>query len=119
MADIHGMPDASMVTPMQGFQSEPLPDVTSQFDAANALTGAGVLYGRGPRQREAETLLDSPQGAFAGGGTSGPDITAGWSGEPDESWANNVQMVDILETPIQGHGDYPGTMQDGLQTYGC
>ena len=119
MADIHGVPSESMMTPEQGFMSEPLPDVTAQFDAANSLAGAGALYPRGPRQREAEVLLDSPQGAFSGGGTSGPDITAGWSGEPDEAFPNSIQPVEILETPITGQGDYPGTMQDGLQTYGC
>lgn len=89
--------------------------IAAAFDAANALTGAGVLYPMGPRQHEAQGLLESSQGFSAGGGTSGYDITAGWSG----SWDNDVQPPALLETPIQGMGDYPGTMQDGIQTYGC
>lgn len=28
MADIHGIPDASMMTPVQSFTSEPLPDLS-------------------------------------------------------------------------------------------
>lgn len=92
--------------------------ITSAFGAANALSGAGFLYPQGPRQAATEKLLNSPAGFSAGGGTSGYDITQGWSGEPDESWANDVQMPSILETPIQGAGNYPGTTQDGLQTYG-
>lgn len=93
--------------------------ITAAFNGANALTGAGVLYPEGPRQREAQGLLDSPQGFSAGGGMSGYDIMSGWSGEPDESWQNDVQPVTLLQTPVQGAGDYPGTMQDGIQTYGC
>ena len=96
--------------------------ITAAFDAANALTGAGALYPQGPRQAAAEKLLDSPQGFSAGTGTSGYDIPQGWSGEPGESFANNVQANTILETPIQGEmGTYPSatsTMQEGLQKYG-
>ena len=86
---------------------------------AGAVSGAGIVYGQGARQRATEALLNSPQGFSAGSGTSGYDITPGWSGEPDESWPNNVQVSAILETPIQGSGVYPGTMQDGLEMYGC
>lgn len=95
--------------------------ITSAFNAANALTGAGVLYSMGPRQQEAQHLLDSPQGFSAGAGLSGYDIMSGWSGEPDESFPNNVQPGALLETPIQGQmGSYPvsNTYQDGLQKYG-
>ena len=113
MADIHGVPDASMMTPVQGFTSEPLPDVTAQFGAAMSLAGPG-----GPRQAATEHLLNSPQGFSAGSGTSGYDIPQGWTGEPDESFVNNAQPAVTLETPIQGSGDYPGTVQDGLQAYG-
>lgn len=80
--------------------------VTAAFNGSTAVAGAGVLYPQGPRQAQAAHLLDSPQGAFAGGGTSGWDITAGWSGEPDESWPNNPQPG-ILETPVQGQMTYP------------
>jgi hypothetical protein len=92
--------------------------IAAAADAAGAVSGAGIVYPRGTRQAATETLLNSPQGFSAGGGLSGYDITPGWSGEPDESWANSVQAPTILETPIQGTGDYPGTMQDGLQKYG-
>lgn len=118
MADIHGIPDASMMTPVQGFTSEPLPDVSGVTEAAGRLAGAGIVYPEGPRQAETRVLLDSAQGFSAGSGTSGYDILSGWSGEPDESWANNVQMPFLLETPVQGAGDYPGTIQDGLEKYG-
>lgn len=104
MADVHGVPDESMVTPV--FTSSPgdMQDLSALAAAAEALSGPG-----GPRQSAAEQLLYSPQGFSSGGGTSGYDITYGFSGEPDESWANNVQAAAVLETPIQGTGDYPGT----------
>lgn len=95
--------------------------ITAAFDAANALSGAGALYPMGPRQRATEQLLNSPQGFSSGGGTSGYDITPGWSGEPDESWDNNPQPGALLETPVQGQpGSYPAdsTYQPGLQKYG-
>ena len=88
---------------------------------AAAVAGAGVVYPRGTRQAQTEVLLSSSQGFSAGGGTSGYDITAGWSGEPDESWANDVQPAGSLETPIQGQmGSYPAgnTYQEGVQKYG-
>lgn len=92
--------------------------ITAACDSAGALTGAGIVYPRGARQQATEALLSSPQGFSAGGGTTGYDITQGWSGEPDETFPNDVQPREILQTPIQGTGDYPGTTQDGLQTYG-
>jgi hypothetical protein len=45
-------------------------------------------------------------GFSAGGGTSGYDITAGYSGDsasPRGGWPNNPQP-EILETPDQGRG---------------
>lgn len=95
--------------------------ITAAFDAAGAVSGAGIVYPPGTRQSAAEVLLSSPAGFSAGGGTSGYDIPQGWSGEPDESWANNTQVSSILETPVQGEmGMYPAdsTMQDGLTKYG-
>jgi hypothetical protein len=92
--------------------------ISAACDAAGAVSGAGIVYPRGTRQAAAEMLLNSPQGFSAGTGTSGYDITQGFSGEPDESWANDVQAFPVLETPVQGTGDYPGTTQDGLQKYG-
>ena len=92
--------------------------IAAGCDAAGAVSGAGIVYPRGTRQAATEGLLDSPQGFSAGSGTSGYDIPQGWTGEPDESFVNNAQPAAILETPIQGTGDYPGTTQDGLQKYG-
>ena len=96
-------------------------DVTAAANGATAVSAAGVLYAMGPRQRVTQGLLDSPQGFSSGGGTSGYDITPGWSGEPDDSWDNNPQPDALLETPIQGQmGTYPAenTYQPGLQKYG-
>lgn len=94
--------------------------IQAAFDGAGAVAGAGIsVYPhQGTRQAAAEALLSSPAGFSAGSGTSGYDITQGWSGEPDESFVNNPQPLVILETPIQGAGDYPGTAQDGLAKYG-
>ena len=96
-------------------------EVQASFSDAVAATGAGVLYPQSPRQAEAEKLLDSPAGFSSGGGLSGYDITAGWSGEPDESWDNDPEPSSLLETPIQGQmGTYPAenTYQPGLEKYG-
>jgi hypothetical protein len=76
------------------------------FDSANAVAGAGVIYPQGPRQAQTARLLDSGQGFSAGGGTSGYDITAGFSGAGGDGWPNDVQPG-ILETPIQGQPTYP------------
>ena len=59
-----------------------------------------------PRQAETARLLGSPQGFSAGGGTTGYDITAGFSGAGGDGWPNDVQP-NILETPIQGQPTYP------------
>ena len=99
--------------------------IQAAYDSAGAVSAAGVsVYGtQSPRQAATEQLLYSPQGFSAGGGLSGFDILQGWSGEPDESWANDVQPPSLLETPIQGQmGTYPSatsTMQEGIETYGC
>lgn len=87
--------------------------ITAGCDAAYAVAGPG-----GARQSATAGLLYSPAGFSAGSGMSGYDIPQGFSGEPDESWANNVQPDAIFQTPVQGMGDYPGTAQDGLQKYG-
>ena len=79
------------------------------FDAANALSGSGVLYPEGPRQHQAQALLESPQGAPAMSVTSGfPDYE-----NTDVSPGANT------ENPIQGTGDYPGTIQGGIPQYGA
>lgn len=95
--------------------------IEAQFNAANALAGAGVLYAQGPRQRAAENLMESPQGFNSGTGLTGYDIPYGWAGEPDESFPSNVQPNAVLETPIQGQSSYPtsNTYQDGVPKYGC
>jgi hypothetical protein len=61
----------------------PVAEVTAAFDAANALGGNGVLYPKSERIRQAQTLLESPQGF----GLAGFDVDAGWSG----GWPNNVE----------------------------
>jgi hypothetical protein len=64
----------------------------------------------GPRQAGAMHLLESPQGFSSGGGTSGYDIIAGFSGQGDGhyGWPNDVQPGPLLETPDQGQmGTYP------------
>lgn len=81
--------------------------IAAALDAANALTGAGVLYPRGPRQHEAEAILESPQGA----GSS--DVFAGF---PD--YENQDLRPPDYETPIQGAGFHPGTTQGGIPFYG-
>jgi len=95
--------------------------ITAAADGAGMVSGAGIVYPQGTRQRETEVLLDSPFGFSSGGGLSGYDITAGWSGEPDESWDNNPQPDELLSTPAQGQmGTYPAenTYQPGLEKYG-
>lgn len=92
--------------------------ITAACGDAYAVNGDGVMYPRGSRQTAAETLLDSPAGFSAGGGTSGYDITQGWAGSGADTWPGDVQPPELFDTPVQGTGDYPGTMQDGLQAYG-
>jgi hypothetical protein len=84
----------------------PLDDLGAMTDAAGALAGAGIVYPAGPRQAATAELMNSPQGFSAGGGTSGWDITPGYSGDgasPRGGWPDNPQPS-ILETPDQGHG---------------
>ncbi len=61
----------------------PQADVTGEFNAANAVSGAGPLYAAGPRQSQTAALLQSPQG-FA---VSGYDIDAGSA----DRWPNNIE----------------------------
>lgn len=58
----------------------PQADLTGAFNAANALTGAGVLYSQGPRQAATERLLTSPPGYGEF------NITAGFHGGGGDSW---------------------------------
>jgi hypothetical protein len=84
----------------------PLDDLAGAANAAGAIAGAGIVYPQGSRQAATAALLDSVQGFSAGGGTSGYDITPGYSGssdDPGDGWPNDPQPV-ILETPIQGMG---------------
>ena len=63
----------------------PQQDLTAAVAGAGAITGAGIVYGMGPRQQQARALMESPQG-FA---SQGYDIDAGYPGtwgtdkEPD------------------------------------
>jgi len=56
----------------------PVPDVTGEFNAANAVAGAGVLYPQGPRQAQTEVLLSSPEGFAVGGYDIDAGTTHGW-----------------------------------------
>lgn len=65
----------------------PQADLTAVVEAAGRLTGAGVVYPQGPRQRETEVLLSSPQGF----GLDGYDIDAGYHGDGGDGWPGNVE----------------------------
>ena len=68
-------------------------EITTAFDGANALGGAGFLYPQGPRQAQAQTLLDSPQGF----GVDGFDVDAGYhGGGGDNGWPNNIEPGDPM-----------------------
>jgi len=51
----------------------------------DAVAGAGVLYGQGPRQQQTEKLIQSPPGFGEF------DITAGYSGGGGEDWPSNAE----------------------------
>ena len=71
-------------------------------------TGAGIPNRDSPRQQQAAAILDSPQGAESS------NVFAGF---PD--YENQDLDIDSdLNTPIQGAGYHPGTMQDGIPMYG-
>jgi hypothetical protein len=101
MADIHGVPDESMMVPVQAFQSVPLPDLTAAVDAAGAVAGAGIVYPVSDRQDEAQAILESPQGA----GLDGQDVLSGGAA----GWPADIEPGDPVN-PIQGMGDYPAGM---------
>lgn len=61
----------------------PQADLSAEFNAANAVAGAGFLYPQGPRQAMTEALLSSPQG-FA---VEGYDIDSGSA----PGWPTNVE----------------------------
>src|SRR5260221_13177857 len=63
--------------------------LAGEYAAAGAISGAGVVYPRGPRQAETETLMQSAAG-FAVGGY---DIDAGYGGDMggDPGWPNNIE----------------------------
>ena len=64
-------------------------EISAAFDGANAVAAAGVLYPQGPRQAEAQTLLESPQGF----GSGGYDINAGYHAGGGDGWPNDVEPV--------------------------
>ena len=61
----------------------PQQDLSGLVAAAGRVTGAGVIYPRGPRQSETSTMIDSAQGF----GSDGYDIDAGYAG----MWPNDVE----------------------------
>jgi hypothetical protein len=82
-------------------------DVEGPFAGAVSVNGAGIGgYSQGPRQAATEALLGSAQGY------GDFNITAGFSGEPGESWPNDPDPGGNVATPDQGTGDYAGTGTD-------
>ena len=64
----------------------PQQDLTASVETAGRLTGAGVVYPRGPRQAETEALLQSPMGFGEF------DVTAGYHGAPgQDGWPANTE----------------------------
>jgi hypothetical protein len=81
-SDSPSAPEQYAAVPVQSADIQaPQADLTPTFDAANALSGAGVLYPRGPRQQQAEALLSSAQGFGEF------DVTAGFT----DGWPANVE----------------------------
>jgi hypothetical protein len=89
--------------------------ISAAAQAAMALSGGGEGAGTGagipdrdsPRQQEAASILDSPQGAASS------DVFTGF---PDYE-SSDVSPGANLETPIQGHGFHPGTTQEGVPQF--
>jgi len=77
VADIHGIPsEADMVPVRPGEMSGPLENLAAMAAAAESAAN-------GPRQAQARSLLESPQGF----GLDGYDIFAGYSG----TWPADVE----------------------------
>lgn len=84
-----------------------MPDIAGPFADSVAAAGAGVLYPQSERQRQAETLLNSP----AGFGEY--DIDGGFTGGGGAGWPANPEPPEApAATPDQGHGDFTGTGTD-------
>jgi hypothetical protein len=75
----------------------PMDDLTGVTDAATALaggqegasTGPGMPNRMGPRQAQAQALLESAPG-FA---SDGYDIIAGYHGDGGDGWPNDIEPV--------------------------
>jgi hypothetical protein len=94
VADIHDVPDASMMAPVQPM------DIAAPLEDLSGMAAAAVSA-NGPRQAEALAVLESPQGA----GLDGQDVMAGFTG----GWPADIEPGDPVN-PIQGSGDYPAGM---------
>jgi len=81
--------------------------IAAAVAGAGALTGAGIVYPRGPRQDEALAILESPQGAGA------MNVLTGF---PDYE-SSDISPGANLETPVTGAGLHPGTTQDGIPQF--
>jgi hypothetical protein len=121
--------------------------IAAAVSAAGALTGAGIVYPQGPRQAEALAILTSAQGADSSNVFSGfpdyesSDISPGAAletpvqGQMGTYPASNTYQPGLAQftaglgagvegVPPEGGsmdtpgGNYPGTVQDGLQKYG-
>lgn len=85
MADIHGIPDPSMMVPEQSLPPAPLEDLAAAAEAAQRLGDARAAEGR--------AILESPEGAGA------PDLLSGWTG----GWSAGV-----VPPAEPGNGGYGG-----------
>jgi hypothetical protein len=82
-----------MMVPERSFTGVPLPDVSGEAEAAERLTGAGVLYPVSARQDDTRQLVESPPGyqEFT--------ITGGFTGD----WP-----ADVAPHGDPGNGGYGG-----------
>jgi len=83
-ADSAAAPAEYNAVPVSGFDIQaPQDDLTEAMNAAGAITGAGVVYPKGPRQTETVALLNSAQGVGDFDIMSGYTGTWGSMPEPD------------------------------------
>jgi hypothetical protein len=140
-------PDGRGPAPYDISAPQDIDGIAAAASAAGALSGAGVVYPQGPRQAETEAILTSPQGADSSNVFAGfpdyesadlrpsSDLETPIQGEMGAYPVSNTyqpgleQFMSGLGAGVEGvppeggsmdtpGGDYPGTTQGGLQTYG-
>jgi hypothetical protein len=75
VADIHGIPDPSMMVPVQPM------DIQAPMEDLSALAAAAESVANGPRQAQAAALLS---------GSDAQGVTAGYSGGGGEDWPGSI-----------------------------